>query len=146
MVTVEDVQEALSNVIDPELGLDFVELGLIYDIEIDAKASAKFLKPEIAEPLRALAADLPISEESTGEQLGRHPAVRETVLEGLRRMARDSGTSQRAARAVILSGAPSLEAGEITDKGYVNQRAVLTLRADDVQRLFSNVDSVIVIE
>ena len=35
MVTVEDVQEALANVIDPELGLDFVELGLIYGIEIE---------------------------------------------------------------------------------------------------------------
>ncbi len=35
MVTVEDVEHALSNVIDPELGLDFVELGLIYGIEID---------------------------------------------------------------------------------------------------------------
>jgi metal-sulfur cluster biosynthetic enzyme len=35
MPTVEDVTEALANVIDPELGLDFVELGLIYDIEID---------------------------------------------------------------------------------------------------------------
>src|SRR4051794_17803680 len=35
MVTVEDVEEALSNVIDPELGLDFVELGLIYGIEIE---------------------------------------------------------------------------------------------------------------
>jgi len=72
--------------------------------------------------------------------------VRNAVLEGLRRIARDSGTSQRAARAVILPGAPSLEAGEITDKGYVNQRAVLALRADDVKRLFSDADSVIAIE
>jgi metal-sulfur cluster biosynthetic enzyme len=35
MVDEEEVVEALSNVIDPELGLDFVELGLIYGIEID---------------------------------------------------------------------------------------------------------------
>jgi metal-sulfur cluster biosynthetic enzyme len=34
-VTVEEVQEALTNVIDPELGLDFVELGLIYGVEIE---------------------------------------------------------------------------------------------------------------
>jgi metal-sulfur cluster biosynthetic enzyme len=35
MVSEEDVTEALSNVIDPELGLDFVELGLIYGVEIE---------------------------------------------------------------------------------------------------------------
>ena len=35
MIGEDDVYEALSNVIDPELGLDFVELGLIYGLEID---------------------------------------------------------------------------------------------------------------
>ena len=34
-VTVDDVNEALTNVIDPELGLDFLELGLIYGVEVE---------------------------------------------------------------------------------------------------------------
>jgi metal-sulfur cluster biosynthetic enzyme len=35
MPTVDDVEAALTNVIDPELGLDFMELGLIYGVSVD---------------------------------------------------------------------------------------------------------------
>jgi len=41
MITVDEVTEALRDVIDPELGLDFVELGLIYEIDIDDSGTVK---------------------------------------------------------------------------------------------------------
>jgi len=47
-----------------------------------------------------------------------------------------SGSSRRIGRFVILTEPPSLDAGEITDKGYVNQRATLERRADLVASLF----------
>lgn len=34
-VSEEDIQDALHNVVDPELGIDVVDLGLVYGIEID---------------------------------------------------------------------------------------------------------------
>jgi feruloyl-CoA synthase len=52
------------------------------------------------------------------------------------RLATEStGSSNRVARAVILTEAPSLDSGEMTDKGSINQRAVLKVRAALVEAL-----------
>lgn len=45
------------------------------------------------------------------------------------------GSAQAPRRALVLRDPPSADAGEITDKGYVNQRAVLQRRADQVEAL-----------
>jgi feruloyl-CoA synthase len=44
----------------------------------------------------------------------------------------------RVARALLLSEPPSLDRNEITDKGYINQRAVLSSRKALVERLFED--------
>jgi feruloyl-CoA synthase len=48
-----------------------------------------------------------------------------------------TGSSNRVARAILLAAPPSLDAGEMTDKGSINQRAVLTRRADIVAELYA---------
>ena len=50
--------------------------------------------------------------------------------------AEGGGSSQVPARALVLAEPPSADAGEITDKGYINQGAVLRHRAEAVQRLY----------
>jgi feruloyl-CoA synthase len=66
-------------------------------------------------------------------------AVHAHVLEALRAMqAAGGGSSQCPGRALVLDDAPAMEAGEITDKGYINQRAVLGRRAADVAALHSS--------
>lgn len=67
-----------------------------------------------------------------------HPAVRERVRAGLEALrAAGGGTSTWAARALLLADPPSSDAGEITDKGYINQRAVRERRAALVEILHS---------
>ncbi len=69
-----------------------------------------------------------------------HPMVKERVREGLVRLKQQGGgSSTYPARAMLLAEPPSSEHGELTDKGYINQRAVLTRRADRVLELYSDV-------
>jgi feruloyl-CoA synthase len=48
-----------------------------------------------------------------------------------------SGSSNRIARAIILDEPPSLDAGEMTDKGSINQKAVLDRRKKRVDELYT---------
>ncbi len=64
--------------------------------------------------------------------------VRARLAEGLRKLAAEStGGSTRVARVLVASEPPSIDANEITDKGYINQRAVLERRAALVDRLYA---------
>jgi feruloyl-CoA synthase len=64
--------------------------------------------------------------------------VRKALIDGLaRHNAVAQGSSMRIARCVLLTEPPSIDANEITDKGYLNQRAVLTKRAALVERLYA---------
>lgn len=53
------------------------------------------------------------------------------------------GSSQTPRRALLLREPPNIEAGEITDKGYINQGAVLKRRASDVMSLYAGGSDVI---
>jgi len=48
------------------------------------------------------------------------------------------GTSTRVRRAILLAEPPSLDVGEMTDKGSINQRAVLAHRAALVEDLYAD--------
>jgi feruloyl-CoA synthase len=64
--------------------------------------------------------------------------VRRYVADAVGRYnAEQTGTGRRVARVLLLAEPPAIDANEITDKGYINQRAVLERRADEVERLYA---------
>src|ERR1700691_5556461 len=84
--------------------------------------------------------------EATTEILA-NPAVRarfQSLLTDL--AAKSTGSSNRVTRAVLLEEPPSLDAGEITDKGSFNQRAVLDRRAALVEQLYAREPQAFVIQ
>jgi feruloyl-CoA synthase len=74
------------------------------------------------------------------------PKLREEFKTRLNALARQSaGGSTRICRLILMAEPPSLDAGEATDKGSINQRAVLTRRAALVNELYANQPSANVI-
>jgi feruloyl-CoA synthase len=66
-----------------------------------------------------------------------HPLVRGLFEASLNRFCEQStGSSTRVMRAILLEELPSIDRGEVTDKGSINQKAVLSNRATLVRELY----------
>jgi feruloyl-CoA synthase len=71
-----------------------------------------------------------------------HDRVRAAIAQGLAKLKAQSGNSSgHATRALLLAEPASVDGGEITDKGYINQRAVLTRRVSAVAALDDDVSA-----
>ena len=71
--------------------------------------------------------------------------VRERLQGALRKLAAEGGSSTHPRRLLVMSEPPSIDANEITDKGYINQRAVLERRAALVDELYAAGEGVITV-
>jgi feruloyl-CoA synthase len=69
--------------------------------------------------------------------------IRKKLASALTLLAREGGSSTHPARLLIMAEPPQIDGNEITDKGYMNQRAVLERRAALVEQLYSNSPEVI---
>jgi len=99
--------------------------------------------PNIA-ACRQLAADS--EARLTTAELLAHPAVVGTLKAGLARMnAEGGGSSMQARRILLMAEPPSVDGNEMTDKGYINQRATLERRKALVERLYAGGEGVIAI-
>ena len=66
------------------------------------------------------------------------PALQSRLSAILRKLASEGGSSTYPARLLVMTEPPSIDANEITDKGYINQRAVLERRAALVEKLYAD--------
>ncbi|WP_028351742.1 AMP-binding protein [Bradyrhizobium murdochi] len=87
--------------------------------------------------------------DATFEEVVKHPQVIARLKRGLEaHNASATGSSMRIVRAMLMAEPPSIDGNELTDKGYINQRAGLERRAALVEKLYADKpgDDVIVLQ
>lgn len=73
------------------------------------------------------------------------PLLQSQIENRLSEMAKAaSGSAKRISRAIILAEPPSLKDSEITDKGSLNPRKIMTRRSDLLERLYDNEDPALI--
>ena len=112
--------------------------GLVQDVVIaapDREFAAALIFPNLVKC--RIAAQLPA--DAPPDVVTAHPAVRAAFQAVIDELAKQStGSSTFVARAVLLDEPPSLDAREITDKGSLNQKAVLQHRAKLVDEIYAS--------
>ena len=134
---------------DPSQGVAFDgRVAEDFKLSSGTWVSVGMLRTRIVTALNPLAADVVVTghdRDAIGVLVFPSPAARDLAPEVLTAQLRAAlaalkaeggGSSQVPSRARILAEPPSVDAGEITDKGYLNQRAVLRRRADEVAAMY----------
>ena len=103
-------------------GLNRNHIGALLFLDVDA---ARKLSPVLAQ--------------STEAELAASQAVRSAISGALDHMAQQAtGSSNLVAQAIVLDSPPAMDANEMTDKGSINQRAVMEARATLVEDLYAD--------
>jgi feruloyl-CoA synthase len=113
-------------------GAPYIQDAVLTGINLKEVGAMVFPTPAVRS-LSGLPSDAPMHEVLD------HPAVLahfQTVVNELAASA--TGSANRIARMCLLADPPTIDRGEITDKGSINQRAVLTHRADTVAKLHAD--------
>jgi len=140
----------------PELGVVFNgRVAEDFKLTTGTWVSVGTLRVRVVSALAALAQDVVVTGHDRDEvgvlifptpQAQQMPAAElaqriAAALQALK--AEGGGSSQTPARALVLAEPPNPDAGEITDKGYINQAAVLRHRATSVEALYAGGEGVV---
>ena len=118
-------------------GAPLVQDSVITGHNRDDVGALLFLNLDACRALAGLPADCPASE------IYAHPVVSGKVQEMLDQLAQSAtGSANRIMRALIATTPPSIDVGEITDKGSLNQRVILRHRSDLIESLYAESSSV----
>jgi feruloyl-CoA synthase len=110
-------------------GAPFIQDVVLTGINLKEVGAMVFPTPAVR-ALSGMAADVPLADVLSSEPVLAHF---QKVLNELAKTA--TGSANRIARMCLLSEPPTIDKGEITDKGSINQRAVLSHRSDTVAAL-----------
>ena len=110
-------------------GAPYIQDVVLTGINLKEVGAMVFPTPAVR-TLSGMAADAPLADVLSSEAVLAHF---QKVLNELSKTS--TGSANRIARMCLLSEPPTIDKGEITDKGSINQRAVLSHRADTVAAL-----------